>query len=521
MYRNMVCSWLVCVLLFFLYPFIAAADTPDDVRTKRTLVENSKDDMDTAEENYSTIKSAMETLNGEFDSNQKKVAQGLDVTVTITGGAIISAAAAVVSGGSLAPAAFAASIALKTAAQTAATSWKSKDLVDAMGTVHGYLSSALSDVQSKYNTYSSRYSAYIRALASHSLVRFTSNNVKTSVYTASQLDYAVNTSGVDSGYYHLSAQSPSGSDHAVRKKLTYKHWETQPLGYGDIDWNTVALEEKYECKGTCKVKFGSAYDAWNSHRQKCGLPETQPVSVLADYTTRMAILGALESEQGCGEGWYTCDSNAATEAEAHKERTCAKTYTNANSVSSPCEVPYRNCMGQTRDHNESDIWSFESAHSDTADNSTENPVVSPTPTPTPPSDGTPNCPDCTSHCSSPCSCSTSGTCNGTVVDNTPNCSGCTSDCSSPCSCSTSGTCGGTVVDNTPNCSSCTNSCSACPPVCSACNTPYNSNSTAAVNRHRVRTCRFSECRQTWQRCQGPTPICNKPYRKRNGLRCWE
>ena len=34
---------------------------------------------------------------------------------------------------------------------------------------------------------------------------------------------------------------------------------------------------------------------------------------------------------------------------------------------------------------------------------------------TPPSDGTPNCPDCTSDCSSPCGCMNSGTCGGSVV----------------------------------------------------------------------------------------------------------
>ena len=164
-------------------------------------------------------------------------------------------------------------------------------------------------------------------------------------------------------------------------------------------------------------------------------------------------------------------------------------------------------------------------------------------------DDTPNCSDCTSHCSSPCSCSTSGTCNGTVTDNTPNCSDCTSHCSSPCSCSTSGTCNGTVVDNTPNCSDCTSHCSspcsctnsgtcngtvATPPPPSGGSTPpsggttcdaghpYNPDSSSAVNRHRTRTCRFSECRQTWQACvNGWTPpICNKPYRNRNGLTCW-
>ena len=51
--------------------------------------------------------------------------------------------------------------------------------------------------------------------------------------------------------------------------------------------------------------------------------------------------------------------------------------------------------------------------------------------------------------------------------------------------------------------------------------PYNSNSTSAVNFHRVRRCRFSSCNQTWQWCSSQTPICSKPYRKKNGLRCWE
>lgn len=49
---------------------------------------------------------------------------------------------------------------------------------------------------------------------------------------------------------------------------------------------------------------------------------------------------------------------------------------------------------------------------------------------------------------------------------------------------------------------------------------YNPNSNSAVNRHRTRRCRFSECRQEWQRCVSDAPICNKPYRKKNGLRCW-
>ena len=251
-----------------------------------------------------------------------------------------------------------------------------------MGTVSGYVGSALSDVQSKYSTYSSRYSSYISALASHSLIRFTANNTPTGVYTASQLNYAVNTSGVDSGYYHSSASSPSGSDHAVRRKRMYKHWESQPLGYGSYYWNTVALEEKYECKGNgifrrpCKVKFSSAYDAWSSHRTVCGIDR---------YTYSSGDSTPFDdSVRPCWTAYYTCQRSTCPDAGYHVD--------------------------------------------DGDDSSTENQSVSSTPTP-PLTDNTPNCSDCTSHCSSPCSCSTSGTCDGTVVDYTPNCSYCTEGCS--------------------------------------------------------------------------------------------
>ena len=49
---------------------------------------------------------------------------------------------------------------------------------------------------------------------------------------------------------------------------------------------------------------------------------------------------------------------------------------------------------------------------------------------------------------------------------------------------------------------------------------YNPESDSAYNKHRVRTCRYSECRQTWQRCVSSTPLCSKPYRKRKGWKCW-
>ena len=90
----------------------------------------------------------------------------------------------------------------------------------------------------------------------------------------------------------------------------------------------------------------------------------------------------------------------------------------------------------------------------------------------------------------------------------------------------------TPTDNTPDCSYCTDGCSSCqtpsppppPPSTTSCSAghPYNPNNSSAVNRHRTRTCRFSECGQTWQACVNGSsaPLCNKPYRNQNGLSCW-
>ena len=50
--------------------------------------------------------------------------------------------------------------------------------------------------------------------------------------------------------------------------------------------------------------------------------------------------------------------------------------------------------------------------------------------------------------------------------------------------------------------------------------PNNTNWWSQDSTHALKTCRYSECRQTWYRCLTNTPICNKPYRQRNGLKCW-
>lgn len=42
----------------------------------------------------------------------------------------------------------------------------------------------------------------------------------------------------------------------------------------------------------------------------------------------------------------------------------------------------------------------------------------------------------------------------------------------------------------------------------------------AAKHHRTKTCRYEECGQTWLNCSDSTPVCNKPYRRTNGLPCW-
>ena len=469
---------IVFVLSFFLYPCIAAANRPDEAVQKLTLVENSSDKMNIAVDNYNAIRGAMETLNGEFDGNQKNFASGKKVTVSIGAGAILSVAIAVSSGGSLAPAAFAAA----SAKDTAQTSWEGQDLVSAMGTVSGYLSSALTDVESKYTTYNSRYSDYIRAMADHSLIRFNSDHTMTSVYTASQLDYAVNTSGIDSGYYHSSAQSPSGSSHSVSLKRAYKHWSKKPL-ISQYYWNTYDLEEKYECKGECTVKFGSAYDAWDSHRVVCGINrETFSSGGKTDIDDSIAP---------CRTAYYTCERSTCPDARYHVDddddttpyhvdddddttpsmHACGDHETSVSGDHSQgtytCGQDYGYKCQESDDHATYISSCSETKDSKTCDNTSTYYECSPHNHTYPPS----------------ASCGRSS-CTASVSSSTEHQGG-------PCAS------GHTYWTCNPNV-----------------------NVSNWQNKHRVRTCRYSECRQTWQACVSSTPICNKPSRKQNGKKCW-
>ena len=170
------------------------------------------------------------------------------------------------------------------------------------------------------------------------------------------------------------------------------------------------------------------------------------------------------------------------------------------------------------------------------------PGSSPT-SPSEPTDNTPNCMDCTSDCSSPCSCTNSGTCGGTATTPPPPAyhacgvheTSVSGDHSLQTSCSSSNSNGNCTVTNFYACDSHTH---AYPSAqlrqcgqhtkaeggdhrflrCSACNGPHWSCNATSVDRHRLRTCRYGTCGNTWRKCQSSTPNCSSPNRP--GEKCW-
>ena len=183
--------------------------------------------------------------------------------------------------------------------------------------------------------YNPQYNAYLEAWASHSLIRLAAPNY---VYdTKEKLDAPVNMSDLGGGYYHT-GESGSGTEHAILKRLTYKHWDNQPTGYGSYDWNTVALPEDHECRGPCTVDFRSPHEAFDAHRKNCGTGDN--VDDLIDTFGGLIPheLSIRTVEEGCGRPYYHCLSIPDTD---HEEQTCS---------TSGCSVKYRNCLLHTFSH---------------------------------------------------------------------------------------------------------------------------------------------------------------------------
>ena len=307
------------------------------------------------------------------------------------------------------------------------------------------------------------------------------------------------------------------------------------------------------CFNHCGDTFDTFTSAESSHKEKCGTGDNIDLFDMRRPANEYnAYLGSRTVAQGCGRHYYDCEKKpAGTE---HKEQTCSiwvwekpTGYLNAFK-SYKCGHQFRECMWWlTRDHNPHDLNPFEATHSASGDSSTDNP-----PSDDDDDDGdsteqdtqglqteqtqtsTPSYHTCGVHETSvsgdhsAAGCGVSGhyVCDGS--DHSLQAS-CTSTDANGEECDVTGfyACQShTCVYPEPTEVLCSRS--SCNEVvstsdehyvqCSGCSNSYWSCDSDAVHRHRVKTCRFDNCDQTWYACAS-TPICNKPWRRQNNKKC--
>lgn len=263
------------------------------------------------------------------------------------------------------------------------------------------------------------------------------------------------------------------------------------------------VESLYVCQGPCYQSFETLPLAMYTHSETCS---------------------HQHGSSGSSYSYWSCEYNVCPAGNKHWKECRAS----ACSVLFP--PPEHEHEWDTYDHKvkctECGKKYFTCQSSTCPDSSTHSGSGSGSGGSTPPTDNTPNCQDCTSHCSSPCICSNSGTCNGTVAAAPPpsyhacgvHLTSVSGDHSLQSSCSSTDSHGNTcTVTSFYACQSHTH---VYPPTCANGHT-YDPNNTYQYNLHRTRTCRYTECGRTWEKCTTPiTPVCRKPYRQRNGLKCW-
>ena len=315
--------------------------TEKDKLTREKEVERS-------EENYDAVYDVMTTLIGDYAANETAIKRGNAVTLIAFGGAAVSACVAVISGGSLAPAAYAAFVGAYNSSQTAQRHPKSAEYLAAMEMTMTALDNAMYDMNAAYHGgflsvygangvvvdyqltigYAAQYKAYMKKAADHGLIRLTAPN---SVLDADGLNTSVNVQSKDSGYYHEGATSHSDFDHGFLKELLYKHYdgsESVPL-LTSYTWDTHALPHDKPCKGPCDVMFRSPHEASTAHIEVCG----------EDHY----LVG--HSLDGCGRTYYNCPGGLNVPFE-HDVLPCTRyneVRKNGENVKEYCGVLHRFC----------------------------------------------------------------------------------------------------------------------------------------------------------------------------------
>ena len=268
----------------------------------------------------------------------------------------------------------------------------------------------------------------------------------------------------------------------------YLNAKSAPEEPSDIKWPSLSCPD-----GSCGLSWLLPSSARTAHYAKCGTKDDP-------YDTWLG---------GCRVVYYTCNT---TETARHKPKDCGfekwvKTSSGYSKTS--CPGDYRECTVIQRDHSTFIRGVNTRSMCGPAGSSTENQIVSPTPPPTPTPSPSPSYHACSVH--------------ETTVSG---------DHSLQASCSSTDSNGNyCTVTSFYACDNHSHTYPAPPPPPSTptmvtCDAGHSyranhPNRSYLDNLHRTRTCRFSGCSNTWQACsiEGWSPLCNNPYRNRNGWNC--
>lgn len=440
---------IVCLLLVFSVLNLSyAGGDHDDIKRAKTDLDNAIHYMGIAVGSYDQLRSSMETLISEYNSKKKEIEKGYSAAFTKACVAIVAGAVAVSSGGSLAPAAFVAYLAVNDA--FVAGSINAEEYMDAMGSVLSLMDAAQTDVNTAY-----RVGGNLELPATNTNGYYTGGTMTVNVkgyindYKAYLSAGAAHIPGetYETLYHKVQQNAGRVDSHSFLVIKTYKHFSTQSSVVAGFSWHTYGLPNDYTCNGVCGNNFRSPHEAFAYHRITC------------DKDRRDGKGKGLKLIRTCNHAYYSCKTTTCPSASKHV------------SPADPPPPTYHACgvheSWQSGDH----------------------------------SHGTPACGDDT-HAGYACQI---GNAHTKLI----------------ASCSvTNGNGDSCTVTSYYECQRHTHAYPAPTATCAQGHT-YDPTNNSEVNKHRTRTCRYSECRQTWEKCVSSAPICNKPYRKKNGLTCWE
>ncbi len=375
-----------------------------------TAVRNAERVMKTERDQYHSIRVDLKTLIDEWD--EAKIANDNEKLLSVI--AITGAIISVASGGSLYPAVYVAAVAkAKLEYNESKYNVQKSAYLTSMSNLLSLMDRARSNVNAAYNGgyldkkppgasvgpvvylehtpgYDPEYDAYLGMAVQHLnayewYVGTDYRNVKT--LTIEYLEPAVKGGGLK-GWKHKrvhDGDEHSGEDHVFEKFMTFADFVVKP-----------DLPEKYPCKGDGREMFRTPYEAYYTHREKCGKEGTESISDMlltlsigdtsgSAWRTTRAILAKRSVADGCGDDWYSCDSDYATQTERHKVRTCKIKIPQSGGGTKTCGDSFRRCMEHKKDHDESTIWNRETVHSDSPNRSstTTQQTIAPEPEPTP------------------------------------------------------------------------------------------------------------------------------------------